>query len=102
MLIDVVSDAVSALDWKQGTSDVIQAAPVRDSVMAIADASYFDWPVLPEAPSGLSTAASGGGVVLQWELHGGDAAKVAIERRVGNGGKWERIATDSNVVRVGR
>jgi hypothetical protein len=61
--------------------------PLKDSVMAIADASYFDWPVLPEAPSGL--AASGGS--LKWELH--DARRSAIERRIGNAGKWERIAT---------
>ena len=33
---------------------------------------------------------------LHWELHGGGATKVAIERRVGNSGaRWERIATEA-------
>jgi hypothetical protein len=67
---------------------------VRDSILAIADASYFDWPVLPEAPSGLRAEASGSGVRLRWELHGGDASKVAVERRVGTG-QWQRVATQS-------
>jgi len=80
VLIDVVSGTITPLDS-------LKALPLKDSVMAIADAGYFDWPVLPEAPSGLS--ASGGS--LKWELH--DARRSAIERRIGNAGKWERIAT---------
>jgi hypothetical protein len=80
VLIDVVSGKITPLDS-------LKALPLKDSVMAIADASYFDWPVLPEAPSGL--AASGGS--LKWELH--DARRSTIERRIGNAGKWERIAT---------
>jgi hypothetical protein len=96
VLIDVVSGEITALAWKQGTSDTLEAVPVRDSILAIADASYFDWKVLPEAPSGLTARASGGGVELHWELHGGGATKVAIERRVGNSGaRWERIATEA-------
>ncbi len=80
VLIDVVSGKVAALDS-------LKALPLRDSVMALADASYFDWPVLPEAPSGLVAD----GVSLKWELHG--ATKSAVERRIGNTGRWERIAT---------
>ncbi len=93
VLIDVVSGEISPLQWKQGTTDTLDALPVRDSVLAIADASYCDWPVQPEAPSGLSATPSGSGVGLRWELHGGDPSKVAIERRTGNGGPWQRIAT---------
>ena len=96
VLIDVVSGAISALEWKHGTNDTFEAAPIRDSVLAIADASYFDWPELPEAPSGLTAQMAGANVELKWELHGGSPAKVAIERRVGNSGaRWERIATES-------
>lgn len=80
VLIDVVSGKITPIDSFKGL-------PLRDSVMAIADASYFDWPVLPEAPSGLT--ANGG--ALRWELHG--AKKSAVERRIGNTGRWERIAT---------
>jgi hypothetical protein len=91
----VVSGEISALTWKQGTNDMLQGLPVRDSIMAIADASYFDWPVLPEAPSGLAARRAGAGVSLRWELHGGEPAKVIVERRSGNTGRWERIATQA-------
>jgi hypothetical protein len=80
VLIDVVSGKITPLNS-------LKALPLRDSVMAIADASYFDWPVLPEAPSGLVAQ----GTSLKWELHG--ARKSAVERRIGNTGRWERIAT---------
>lgn len=80
VLIDVVSGKITPLDS-------LKALPLRDSVLAIADASYFDWPVLPEAPSGLVAQ----GASLKWELH--DARKSAVERRIGNRGRWERIAT---------
>src|SRR5450759_319489 len=75
VLIDIVSGDVSPLQWKQGTTDTLEALPVRDSVLAIADASYFDWPVLPEAPSGLTAEAAGANVTLRWELHAGNSSK---------------------------
>jgi hypothetical protein len=90
VLIDVVSGEITALEWKHGTTDTLEALPLRDSILAIADASYFDWPILPEAPSGLVVSPFG---ELHWELHTGNPSKVAIERRVGNTGRWERIAT---------
>ena len=95
VLIEVVSGEISALSWKPGTQDTLQALPVRDSILAIADAAYFDWPVLPEAPSGLAAQRSGPGVTLHWELHGGDPAKVIVERRAGSKGRWERIANQA-------
>jgi hypothetical protein len=91
VLIDVVSGEISPLNWKQGTTDTIEGAPVRDSVMAIADESYFDWDVPPEAPSSLNAQASGGSVELSWKLHGGEITGVAVERRRGNSGAWERL-----------
>ena len=95
VLIDVVSGEISGLRWKQGSADTLEALPVRDSILAIADANYFDWPVLPETPSGLSARASGGGVTLGWQLHDGNPAKISVERRTGNSSSWERIATQS-------
>jgi len=86
VLIDVVSGAIAPLES-------LKALPLRDSVMAIADASYFDWPVLPEAPSGLVARVVRSGQLvtqLRWVLHG--ANKSVIERRIGEGA-WQRIAT---------
>jgi hypothetical protein len=90
VLIDVVSGEITPLKWKQGTSDTLDTLPVRDSIYAIADATYCDWAVLPEAPSGLRAERAGAAVKLRWEMHGGD--KVAVEKRVGTG-QWQRIAT---------
>jgi len=97
VLIDVVSGEISPLSWKAGTTDMLQGIPVRDSVLALADASYCDWPVLPQAPSDLHAQRSGDSVALRWELHQEEArpSKVAIERRAGNDGRWERIATET-------
>jgi len=49
--------------------------------------------VLPEAPSSLNLDTAGRSVKLTWEVHGSDAISIAVERRVGEGGKWDRIAT---------
>jgi hypothetical protein len=95
VLIDVVSGEIKALSWKQGSTDTLEALPVRDSVMAIADESYFDWQVLPEAPSSLNVTASGNAAKLSWEVHGGGPTGVIVERR--NDGKsstssWDKVA----------
>ena len=90
VLIDISSGEISALQWKQGTTDTVEALPVRDGILAIADAGYFDWPVLPEAPSGLSAQRSGSNVSLRWEMHGGDAVNVLVERRTG-AGQWTKL-----------
>lgn len=92
VLIDVVSGEISRLTWKSGTTDTLDGVPVGDRVMAIADESFFDWEQLPEAPSSLDVRDSGGSVELSWEIHGGGTTGVAVERRRGNRGTWERVA----------
>ncbi len=86
VLIDVVSGDITPL-----TS--LDSLPLRDTVMAIADASYFDWPVLPETPSGLKLfpGSNDGPETLGWQAHG-NTEKIVVERRVARG-KWERAAT---------
>ena len=93
VLIDVVNGEIRRVKWKAGTNDTLDSVPVRDSIMAVADEDYFDWPVLPEAPSGLRASLAGGGVELAWDTHGGDPATVVVERRAARTGKWTRIAT---------
>jgi hypothetical protein len=95
VLIDVVSGEISPLSWKSGTTDALAAVPVRDSVLAIADSTYCDWPVLPQTPSNLQAQRTANGISLRWVLHEEEAraSKVIIERRIGSAGKWERIAT---------
>jgi hypothetical protein len=70
--------------------------PVTDSIMAIADADYFDWPVLPETPSSLNVAITGTTTKLTWEVHSGDPTGVIVERQLdeagGAKGKWAQVA----------
>ena len=93
VLIDIASGAIRALPWKQGAPDTLESVPLKDSILAVADESYFDWPVLPEAPSGLAAASTGNGVKLSWQMHGGNAKSALVERRDGNAGSWSTLTT---------
>ena len=95
VVVDVVSGEIKPVDWKKGTAGELERLPVKDSIMAITDESYFDWAVLPEAPSSLEVSATGSGAKLSWEVHGGEPTGVVLERRReddGTRGKWERVA----------
>ncbi len=91
VLVDVVSGEIKPIQWKAGTKDTLEELPVRDSILAIADENYFDWPILPEAPSSLVLAASGGAAQLRWENHGGNPTAILVERRL-EGGHWDQLA----------
>jgi hypothetical protein len=93
LLIDVVTGAIHSIAWKEGSADVLANMPLRDSVLAIADEDYFDWPVLPEAPSSLSATVGPATVRLRWEEHGGDPRNAMVDRRVKPNGAWKRVAT---------
>jgi len=98
VLVDVVSGGIKPIQWK--TANSLEALPLKDSVMAITDESYFDWPVLPEAPSSLNIALSGKSPKLTWSIHGGATKGIVVERRMetrlGDGARWERIAKLGN------
>ncbi|MGO8814281.1 MAG: hypothetical protein ACLQVG_06375 [Terriglobia bacterium] len=92
VLANVYSGAIKPLEWKAGTRDTLEGVPLLDGVQAIVDADYFDWPVLPEAPSSLEVKVASGSAHLTWEPHGGDTTAMAVERRTGDHGSWERVA----------
>jgi len=64
--------------------------------MAVTDESYFDWPILPEAPSSLSVSITGNTAKLHWRVHGGSPTGIVVERRIdrADGAKeaWSRVA----------
>jgi hypothetical protein len=95
VLVDVISGEIKPLAWKRGTTDTLDMLPVKDSVMAITDESYFDWPILPEAPSSLEVSLTGNRAKLSWQLHGGDPAGISVERQIGDGiqgrVRWDRL-----------
>ncbi len=88
VLVDVRTGAVSPLHWK---SKGVLNIPLKDSVVAVADASYLDWPALPEAPAELRASRQGGEVKLEWKTYG-SITGVEVERSVGFGA-WEKLAT---------
>jgi hypothetical protein len=97
VLVDVVSGAIQPVEWKQGTSDTLETLPVKDSIMAITDESYFDWALLPEAPSSVEVTAAGSSIKLTWQVHGGDPTSIVVERQIWDGSEtrrepWDRIA----------
>ena len=100
VLIDVTSGSVKPLRWKNAEAGLTEPVLVRDGVMAIADADYFDWAKLPEAPSSLKAAPEAAGPRITWELHGGSSTGVAVERRLDDASSsegqyrtWKRVAT---------
>jgi hypothetical protein len=92
VLVDVTSGKLTALTWKRGAESTLEDLPLRDSVMAIADRSYFDWPELPEAPSDLSAKRVSAGADLTFSVHGGNPEFISVERRNGIKGEWRPIA----------
>jgi hypothetical protein len=96
VLIDVVSGEIRQVKWKAGTTDTLEALPVKDSILAVTDESYFDWPVLPEAPSSLNLAVTGNTAKLDWQVHSGGPTGIVVERRIEEGESaktsWSRIA----------
>ena len=87
VLIDLSSGSVTPLKWKSAGTEILGNLPVCDSVMAVADADYFDWAELPEAPSSLRVIPGNeGSSKLVWELHGGNISGVEIARRLDGAG----------------
>src|SRR5947199_4521335 len=93
VVVDVTSGEITPAQWKQGTSDTLEMLPVKDSIVAVTDESYFDWPVLPEAPSSLTAAVSGKSARLDWEVHGGDPKTILVERKnlETKDARWEKL-----------
>jgi hypothetical protein len=93
VLIDVDEDKITPLNWDASVPGRLRHVPLGDSVLAIADDSYFDWNVLPEIPSSLSATARRNSVKLHW-MHGDeDATSTIVERRGDSAAAWNRVAT---------
>ena len=92
VLIDLEADRITPLAWAGSASERSLRVPVTDGVAAIADADYFDWKVLPAAPSSLRSAVRGNATVLTWKPGDEYTTGWLVERRLGNDGKWLQIA----------
>jgi hypothetical protein len=88
VLIDVRTGAVTVLSWKNRENHVLEI-PVKDSIMAVADASYLDWLELPAAPGQLQAASANGQVRLAWTNYS-ESTRTDLERS-DNYGAWRRV-----------
>lgn len=86
ILIDVRTGKVTPPQWK--TRDVLRV-PLKDSVIAVADASYLNWPSVPETPGQLQAVHTGKSVTLRWKTYS-RAKRLEIQRSV-NYGPWRVV-----------
>ncbi|HEX6804449.1 MAG TPA: fibronectin type III domain-containing protein [Terriglobales bacterium] len=66
VLIDVRSGKITPAAWLDRKARTIRVE-LKDSVLAVADASFMDWSPVPEAPWGLTAKRSGEQVTLHWK-----------------------------------
>jgi hypothetical protein len=92
VLVDVSSGKLTAIRWMNGQEGSLEQMPLSDTVMAIADRSFFDWPELPEAPSDLNVHERSDGMQISWRLHGGNPEFVSVERRAASNRTWQPLS----------
>jgi hypothetical protein len=89
VLIDVRSGKITSAAWHDTGERTIQVV-LKDSVLAVADASYLNWPQSPETPGPLVAKQAGEKVHLEWAGHG-HSSGFEIQRSV-DWREWQEIA----------
>jgi hypothetical protein len=88
ILIDVRTGKITLATWKNKEARTI-TLDLKDSVIAVADASYVNWPQAPEAPAGLIAKQIKGEVELRWD---GYANTTGFEiQRSSDWKRWEKV-----------
>lgn len=89
IFIDVRTGRVTPARWHNKEKRTVLLG-VKDSVIAIADASYLDWPVAPAAPAALVARKTASDVQLEWKGYG--AAEGFEVQRSSDWGEWQKVA----------
>jgi hypothetical protein len=89
ILIDVRTGEITPVSWRDKEARTIEVA-LKDSVLAVADASYLDWPQAPETPGPLLANQAGEKVNLEWKGYG-DISGFEIQRSV-DWSDWQEVA----------
>jgi hypothetical protein len=85
ILMDIRTGKIQELHWIDREKHTL-SVPVKDSVMAVADATYVDWTEVPETPREFIAKRSGTGTSLLWKASPG-AVTYEIQRSC-NFGPW--------------
>jgi len=88
ILVDVRTGRITPAAWVNREKQTLRI-PLKDSVVAITDASYLDWRQAPEAPGELAAVRSGSDVQLTWKKYGKPLG-FEIERSL-DWGPWQKI-----------
>jgi len=89
ILIDLRTGKITAAVWHDRQARTI-SVDLKDSVVAVADSSYLNWPRAPEAPGELVAQLSDGKVRLSWKTHEQDTGRVEIQRST-DWQEWQRV-----------
>jgi hypothetical protein len=90
VLVDVRTGQITPVTWVNREKQTLRV-PLKDSVVAVTDSSYMDWPQVPAAPGELVAAISGHDIQLKWNKYG-TAAAFEVQRSL-DWGPWEKVAT---------
>jgi hypothetical protein len=88
ILIDVRTGKITPVTWQDKEARTIQVA-LKDSVLAVADASYLDWPQAPETPGPLVAKQTEEKANLEWKCYG-NIGGFEIQRSV-DWSDWQKV-----------
>ena len=91
ILIDVRTGKVVAATWSDKGARTVRV-DLKDSITAIADASYLSWPVAPEAPAPLIARKSSENAELEWRSRADTPITGFEVQRSSDWGAWVKIA----------
>ena len=89
VVVDVRTGQITPVAWINREKQTLRV-PLKDSVVAVTDSSYMDWPQAPAAPGELVAAISGHDIQLKWNKYGTPAA-FEVQRSL-DWGSWEKVA----------
>lgn len=88
ILVDLRTGRITPAVWVNRAKQTLRI-PLKDSVVAVTDSSYLDWPEAPAAPGELVAVLSGHDVQLNWKKYG-NAVHFELERS-SDWEAWEKV-----------
>jgi hypothetical protein len=88
VLMDIRTGDIQVLSWADKTRRTVRV-PLKDSVMAVADAKFLDWSEVPLTPGGLVAERNREQIKLHWKPSAG-VSKFEVERS-DDFSPWHRV-----------
>ena len=88
ILMDIRTGTIQELHWIDKNAHTL-SVPLKDSVMAVADARYLDWTEVPETPRGLIAQQKETKISLLWKASPG-ADEYEVQRSI-DFGPWIQV-----------